>query len=98
MTLIEDQMKRIQEPLDALMMVGGFSGSEYLFKRVDVRVTGSPSRQKTDCSVLRIVLVIGFASLPGLPTPTRQRSGTRHNTVLPDDHWSQLLSPPRLTS
>jgi len=31
-------MKRIQEPLDALMMVGGFSGSEYLFKRVDVRM------------------------------------------------------------
>jgi len=33
-------MKRIQEPLGALMMVGGFSGSEYLFKRVDVSVIG----------------------------------------------------------
>ena len=31
-------MRRIQEPLDALIMVGGFSGSEYLFERVDVSV------------------------------------------------------------
>ena len=35
-------MRRIQEPLGALMMVGGFSGSEYLFKRVDVSVIESP--------------------------------------------------------
>lgn len=30
-------MRRIDRPLDALLLVGGFSGSEYLFKRVDVR-------------------------------------------------------------
>ena len=28
-------MRWIQEPLNALIMVGGFSGSEYLFERVD---------------------------------------------------------------
>ena len=31
-------MRRVQQPLDAFMMVGGFSGSDYLFKRVDVSV------------------------------------------------------------
>ena len=31
-------MRRIQEPLGALIMVGGFSGSEYLLKRVVVSV------------------------------------------------------------
>ena len=35
--LIEDQLKRTEQVVDALMLVGGFSGSEYLFKRVDVR-------------------------------------------------------------
>ena len=35
--LIEDQLKRINQPLDALLLVGGFAGCEYLFKRVDVR-------------------------------------------------------------
>lgn len=35
--LIEDQLKRINQSLDALLLVGGFAGSEYLFKRVDVR-------------------------------------------------------------
>ena len=37
-------MRRIQQPLDALMMMGGFSGSEYLFKRVDVSVIQNPLR------------------------------------------------------
>lgn len=29
-------MKRVHQRIDALLLVGGFSGSEYLFKRVDV--------------------------------------------------------------
>jgi hypothetical protein len=95
--LIEDQMRRIQEPLDALMMVGGFSGSEYLFKRVDVRVIESSWARRLIATFPRIVLVISFALLPGHPMPTRQRSEAQHNTVLPGDHWSRLLLPPRLT-
>jgi hypothetical protein len=79
-------MKRIREPLDALMMVGGFSGSEYLFKRVDVNAIGSSWGQKSDRHIPRIALVIGCASLPGLPMPTLQRSGAQHNMALPDDH------------
>jgi hypothetical protein len=34
--LIEVQMKRLNHRIDALLLVGGFSGSGYLFKRVEV--------------------------------------------------------------
>ncbi|KAF9511532.1 hypothetical protein BS47DRAFT_1330881 [Hydnum rufescens UP504] len=33
--LIEEQIRRAGQRIDALLLVGGFSGSEYLFKRVD---------------------------------------------------------------
>ncbi|KAG8718337.1 hypothetical protein FRC09_012815 [Ceratobasidium sp. 395] len=33
--LIEDQLSRCAQRIDALLLVGGFSGSEYLFKKVD---------------------------------------------------------------
>ena len=36
LNLIEDQTRRVDQRIDALLLVGGFSGSEYLFKRVDV--------------------------------------------------------------
>ncbi|GJJ14004.1 hypothetical protein Clacol_008261 [Clathrus columnatus] len=51
--LIEDQLNRIKQPLDALLMVGGFSASEYLFKRVDaqfgsrIKVIARPSDADT---------------------------------------------------
>lgn len=35
--LLEEQLHRVDQRIDALLLVGGFSGSEYLFKRVDVR-------------------------------------------------------------
>jgi hypothetical protein len=35
--LIEEQTRKVDQRIDALLLVGGFSGSEYLFKRVDVR-------------------------------------------------------------
>jgi hypothetical protein len=34
--LIEEQMKKVNQRIDALLLVGGFSGSGYLFKRVEV--------------------------------------------------------------
>lgn len=34
--LIEDQSKKIEQKIDALLLVGGFSGSEYLYKKVEV--------------------------------------------------------------
>jgi len=36
--LIEEQAKKVDQRLDALLLVGGFSGSEYLFRRVKVSV------------------------------------------------------------
>ena len=39
LNLIEDQTKRVNQRIDALLMVGGFSASEYLFKRVEVSWT-----------------------------------------------------------
>lgn len=35
--LLEEQLRRVDQRIDALLLVGGFSGSEYLFKRVEVR-------------------------------------------------------------
>jgi len=35
--LIEEQSKRLEQRIDALLLVGGFAGSEYLFKKVEVR-------------------------------------------------------------
>lgn len=36
MRVLEDQMARAGSQIDAIMLVGGFSGSEYLFQRVRV--------------------------------------------------------------
>jgi hypothetical protein len=33
--LIEDQAKKVEHQIDALLLVGGFAGSEYLYKRVE---------------------------------------------------------------
>lgn len=38
--LIEDQSRQVGGRIDALLLVGGFAGSEYLFKRVQVRAGG----------------------------------------------------------
>jgi hypothetical protein len=37
--LIEKQMRKVPSGIDALLLVGGFAGSEYLFERVHVRLT-----------------------------------------------------------
>ncbi|KDQ54562.1 hypothetical protein JAAARDRAFT_38238 [Jaapia argillacea MUCL 33604] len=34
-SLIEEQLRKTDQRIDALLLVGGFSGSEYLFKRVE---------------------------------------------------------------
>jgi len=45
--LIEDQMKKVNQRVDALLLVGGFSGSTYLFKKVEVSGVIIPSRKNT---------------------------------------------------
>jgi hypothetical protein len=37
--LIEEQRKKMDQSIDALLLVGGFSGSEYLFQRVQVTLS-----------------------------------------------------------
>ena len=50
--MIEDQSGKIEQRIDALLLVGGFAGSEYLFTKVEVScgATRIPSDQLT-CSV-----------------------------------------------
>lgn len=33
--MIEEQAKKIAQRIDALLLVGGFAGSEYLFRKVE---------------------------------------------------------------
>lgn len=43
LNLLEEQVRRVEQRIDALLLVGGFSGSEYLFKRIDVcKITRRP--------------------------------------------------------
>jgi hypothetical protein len=37
--LIEEQLSRVDQPVHALLLVGGFAGSEYLKQRVTVRIS-----------------------------------------------------------
>jgi hypothetical protein len=37
--LIEDQLSKCTQKVDALLLVGGFAGNEYLFRKVDVSRT-----------------------------------------------------------
>jgi hypothetical protein len=54
--LIEEQMKKVNQRIDALLLVGGFSGSAYLFKRVEVSGVAIPSAmQNSERSVLNAV-------------------------------------------
>lgn len=41
LNLLEEQVRKVDQRIDALLLVGGFSGSEYLFKRVDVRLASA---------------------------------------------------------
>jgi hypothetical protein len=36
LNLIEEQLKKVEQSIDALLVVGGFSGSDYLFSRIQV--------------------------------------------------------------
>lgn len=47
--LIEEQIRKLDQRIDALLLVGGFAGSEYLKQRVEVR--GGPSERFSVLSV-----------------------------------------------
>jgi hypothetical protein len=42
--LIEEQMAKLDQPVDALLIMGGFAGNEYLKKRIEVCRTSSPGK------------------------------------------------------
>jgi len=64
--LIEEQLSRVDQPVHALLLVGGFAGSEYLKQRVTVRILlcyGAPLSHTTP-SFCRTNSRLGFESLP----------------------------------
>jgi len=76
--LIEEQLKRLSQPLDALLLVGGFSGSEYLFKKVDgqfgqrIKVIARPS--DADTATARGAAQYGLAHRPLVSTVIAPRA------------------------
>lgn len=44
--MIEEQSGKIQQRIDALLLVGGFAGSEYLFRRVEASCGGHGVSQR----------------------------------------------------
>ncbi|KAF8333258.1 actin-like ATPase domain-containing protein [Cantharellus anzutake] len=68
LNLIESQTRRVDQRIDALLLVGGFSGSEYLFRRMNetfgsrIKVIARPS--DADTATCRGAAQLG---LPGHP-------------------------------
>jgi len=66
--MIEEQRRKIDQEIDALLLVGGFSGSEYLFRRVEekfgsiIKVIGRPS--DCDTATVRGAAQYGLARRP----------------------------------
>lgn len=76
--LIEEQMRKIDQRVDALLLVGGFSGSEYLFKQVDdhfgsrVKIMARPS--DADTATARGAAQYGLARRPLVSSVVAPRS------------------------
>ncbi|TDL26993.1 actin-like ATPase domain-containing protein [Rickenella mellea] len=76
--LIEDQVRRVDQRIDALLLVGGFSGSEYLFKKVDeqfgsrIKVIARPS--DADTATARGAAQYGLARRPLVSSVISPRS------------------------
>ncbi|KAI0656294.1 actin-like ATPase domain-containing protein [Cubamyces menziesii] len=76
--LIEAQTKKVDQRLDALLLVGGFSASEYLFRKVQehfqarIRVIARPS--DCDTATLRGAAQYGLARRPLVSSVVAPRS------------------------
>ncbi|KAG7087569.1 hypothetical protein E1B28_013524 [Marasmius oreades] len=68
LNLIEDQLKKVEQRIDALLLVGGFAGSEYLKQRVEaqfssrIRIIARPA--DADTATLRGAARYGLAQRP----------------------------------
>ncbi|THH09897.1 hypothetical protein EW146_g8542 [Bondarzewia mesenterica] len=98
--LIEDQMKKIDQRIDALLLVGGFSGSEYLFKRVEeqfgarVKVITRPS--DADTATARGAAQYGLARRPLVSSVVAPRSYIM-KVKLPADAEDLMKRPAYIT-
>jgi len=96
LTLIEAQAAKVTQPIDALLMVGGFSGSEYLFKKVDerfgsrIKVIARPS--DADTATLRGAAQYGLARRPLVSSVIAPRSYIM-KVKLPADETDLRLRP-----
>lgn len=76
--LLEEQLRRVDQHIDALLLVGGFSGSEYLFKRVEtqfsprIKVIARPS--DADTATCRGAAQYGLARRPLVSSVIAPRS------------------------
>jgi len=94
--LIEEQMKKIDQRLDCLLLVGGFSGSEYLFNTVKerfgakIRVIARPP--DCDTATLRGAAQYGLARRPLVSSIIAPHSYMM-KVKLPADPEDQLKRP-----
>ncbi|KAF9264585.1 actin-like ATPase domain-containing protein [Marasmius fiardii PR-910] len=76
--LIEDQLKKVDQRIDALLLVGGFAGSEYLKQRVEaqlssrIRIIARPA--DADTATLRGAARYGLAQRPLVSSVIAPRS------------------------
>ena len=92
--LIEDQLSRVDQPVHALLLVGGFAGSEYLKQRVTVRISiwdGTPLFHIA-FAFYRTNFLLGFESLPAHLMLIPQHYGVLLLTVWPGAPSSPVSS------
>lgn len=61
MKLLEEQLRRVEQRIDALLLVGGFSGSEYLYTRVNVSRIELIRFSPSVCAIGTLLFNIGYA-------------------------------------
>uniref|UniRef100_A0A0W0G1N0 Actin-like ATPase domain-containing protein n=1 Tax=Moniliophthora roreri TaxID=221103 RepID=A0A0W0G1N0_MONRR len=78
LTLIEDQLRKVNQRVDALLLVGGFAGSEYLKQEVEeqfssrIRIIARPA--DADTATLRGAARYGLAQRPLVSSVIAPRS------------------------
>jgi len=97
LNLIEEQTRKVEQRIDALLLVGGFSGSEYLFKRVDVRPSSVHPVIRFNTIHRKHSDHASRSSRVPL-TPILRLVVVPLNTVSQDGHWSHPSLPLKVIS
>jgi hypothetical protein len=94
--LIEEQLSRVDQPVQALLLVGGFAGSEYLKERVhsqfDSRIKVIARPPDADTATLRGAAAYGLARRPLVSSVIAPRSYLM-KVKLPADQEDWLKRP-----